>query len=62
MTHEVANSAPASAIALRVFIPDAMALARRLLGAGVRVGAAALMERPDGIPTACTVGEDGGRE
>ncbi|MEU8825051.1 hypothetical protein [Streptomyces sp. NPDC048636] len=64
MTHDAANSALALAIALRVFIPDALALARRLLGAGVRVGAAVLMERHDGTPTppACSVGEEGGRE
>ncbi|MBO3682353.1 hypothetical protein [Streptomyces sp. NEAU-YJ-81] len=52
----------ASAIALRVFTPDAMALARRLLGAGVRVGAAALTERRDGTLAACAVREDGGPE
>ncbi|WP_432040426.1 hypothetical protein [Streptomyces cucumeris] len=62
MTHEVANSALVAALALRVFTPDAMALVRRLLGAGVRVGAAALMERRDSTSTACTVGEDGGQE
>jgi hypothetical protein len=62
VTHDVANSVLASAIALRVFTPDAMTLARRLLGAGVRVGAAALMERCDGTPTACTVRQDGGGE
>ncbi|MEU7369689.1 hypothetical protein AB0B92_29810 [Streptomyces hygroscopicus] len=52
----------ASAIALRVFTPDAMALARRLLGAGVRLGAAALTESRDGTPAACTVHESGGPE
>ncbi len=56
------NSVLASAIALRVFTPDAMALARRLLGAGVRLGAAALTESRDGTPAACTVHENGGPE
>ncbi|MCO8308791.1 MULTISPECIES: hypothetical protein [Streptomyces] len=62
VTHDVANSVLASAIALRVFTPDAMALARRLLGAGVRLGAAALTESRDGTPAACTVHENGGPE
>ncbi|MET8183771.1 hypothetical protein [Streptomyces sp. NPDC005336] len=62
VTHDVANSVLASAVALRVFTPDARALARWLLGAGVRVGAAALMERCDGTPTACAVRKDGGGE
>lgn len=62
VTHDVANSVLASAIALRVFTPDAMTLARWLLGVGVRVGATALMERRDGTPSVCTVREDGGEE
>ncbi|TLS45686.1 hypothetical protein FE633_13010 [Streptomyces montanus] len=68
MTHDVANSVLASVIALRVFAPDVVALVRRMLGAGVRVGAAALMERRTGTPPAPAApagfvqGEDGGRQ
>ncbi|MFD8513500.1 hypothetical protein ACFV27_20950 [Streptomyces antimycoticus] len=62
VTHDVANRVLASAIALRVFSPDAVALACRLLGAGVRVGAAALVERRDDTPAACAAREDGGPE
>ncbi|MGX1913564.1 hypothetical protein ACWIID_32695 [Streptomyces phaeochromogenes] len=67
MTHDVANSVLASVIALRVFAPDAVALVRRMLGAGVRVGAAALMERRGGAPpnpgapAGSVQPEDGGR-
>ena len=67
MTHDVANSVLASGIALRVFTPDAVALVRRILGAGVRVGAAALMES-SGLPAvrgesaAPVLPEQGGRK
>jgi hypothetical protein len=52
VTHDVANSVLALVIALRVFAPDARALIRWILGAGVRVGAAALMERRNDGPAA----------
>ncbi|SOD61607.1 hypothetical protein SAMN06297387_103259 [Streptomyces zhaozhouensis] len=37
-------------LALRVLGPDALRLLRRLLGAGVRIGAAALAEHRTGQP------------
>lgn len=45
MNHDVASLALALAAAGRAFAPDARALLRRLLGAGVRVGAASLVEK-----------------
>ncbi|AXE27936.1 hypothetical protein C0216_31040 (plasmid) [Streptomyces globosus] len=45
MNHDVASLALALAAAGRAFAPDARALMRRLLGAGVRVGAASLVEQ-----------------
>ncbi|MER6145181.1 hypothetical protein ABT174_35035 [Streptomyces sparsogenes] len=62
MTHDLANSVLATAVALRVFTPDAMALARRLLGAGVRVGVAALLERRSDSPAVSAGRQDGGNE
>ncbi|WP_322872249.1 hypothetical protein [Streptomyces goshikiensis] len=45
MYHDVASLALALAAAGRAFAPDMRALLRRLLGAGVRVGAASLVEQ-----------------
>ncbi|MEU8727644.1 hypothetical protein [Streptomyces antimycoticus] len=45
MTYDVAGFVLAAAAAVRVFAPDVAAVLRRLLGAGVRVGAATLMEQ-----------------
>ncbi|MEV7541570.1 MULTISPECIES: hypothetical protein [unclassified Streptomyces] len=45
MNHDVASLALALAAAGRAFAPDVRALLRRLLGAGVRVGAASLVEQ-----------------
>ncbi|MCX5071026.1 hypothetical protein OHA84_36340 [Streptomyces sp. NBC_00513] len=47
MNHDVASLALALAAAGRAFAPDVRALMRRLLGAGVRVGAASLVEQRD---------------
>ncbi|MFE2879607.1 hypothetical protein ACFXG6_33475 [Streptomyces roseus] len=47
MNHDVASLTLALAAAGRAFAPDARALLRRLLGAGVRVGAASLVEQRD---------------
>lgn len=64
MTHDLANSVPTTdeVAALRVFTPDATALARRLPGAGVRVGVAALSERCNDSPTVPADRQGGGRE
>ncbi|GAA0290023.1 hypothetical protein GCM10010302_30590 [Streptomyces polychromogenes] len=45
MNHDVASLALALAAAGRAFAPDVRSLLRRLLGAGVRVGAASLVEQ-----------------
>lgn len=50
MSHDVANTVVATAIALRVFAPDAWRIARWMLGAGVRAGVHALAERPPRVP------------
>lgn len=55
----------ASAAAARAYASDVRALMRRLLGAGVRVGAASLIERrhptlPTALPDAAGP-DDGGR-
>ncbi|WP_331747248.1 hypothetical protein OG365_40105 (plasmid) [Streptomyces sp. NBC_00853] len=47
MNHDVASLALALAAAGRAFAPDVRALLRRLLGVGVRVGAASLFEQRD---------------
>ncbi|KOU34889.1 MULTISPECIES: hypothetical protein [unclassified Streptomyces] len=45
MNYDVASFLLASAAAARAYAPDARSALRRLLGAGVRVGAATLIER-----------------
>ncbi|MDT0347142.1 hypothetical protein [Streptomyces litchfieldiae] len=45
MSHDVAISVVTLLLVLRVFGPDLLSLLRRVLGAGVRVGAAALAEQ-----------------
>jgi hypothetical protein len=58
---DVAGDLLTLAVAVRVFAPDAAPLFRRLLGAGVRIGAAHLAERqrpgPGAVPDP---GKDGG--
>ncbi|MDT0265997.1 hypothetical protein RM844_06785 [Streptomyces sp. DSM 44915] len=47
------NNVVTLVLALRVLVPDARLLLRRLLGAGVRIGATALAERhPAPFPAA----------
>ncbi|MGW2814079.1 hypothetical protein [Streptomyces sp. NPDC001415] len=45
MKYDVASLLLASAAAARSYAPDVRSVLRRLLGAGVRVGAATLMEQ-----------------
>ncbi|MEV1008331.1 hypothetical protein [Streptomyces sp. NPDC049881] len=48
MSYDTANGVLALAVALRVFAPDVRALARWLLGVGVRVGTDAMARRGGG--------------
>ncbi|MEU5951237.1 hypothetical protein ACWGII_28715 [Streptomyces sp. NPDC054855] len=59
---DVASLVLASAAAARAFAPDVRSGLRRLLGAGVRVGAATLIEQqPAARPTAAGLDEGGRR-
>ncbi|MDT0323154.1 hypothetical protein [Streptomyces millisiae] len=69
MSHMDAISVLTLLLGLRVFGPDVLTLFRWLLGAGVRVGVAAMAERhhrhpsPPASPTAVSLrGEDGDQE
>ncbi|MFK4184364.1 hypothetical protein ACI2L4_10145 [Streptomyces sparsogenes] len=61
MTYDLVSLVLASAAAVRAFAPDVAAGMRRLLGAGVRVGAATLMEQQRPVDRSSAL-EEGGNQ